>query len=112
MDAPGAQRQARHSIPRLSRLPLPRASVTRGLRSTRSRERLQADPGLNVSRLRRPSLDVALASKGSLESTPKPAEDPAVVQSTKRRVPSQRPLQVRKVSSRITGTTDVSVSAG
>ncbi|PLN81214.1 leucine-rich repeat protein [Aspergillus taichungensis] len=43
-------------IPRLaSRLPLPTSSASRTIKASPSREKLQADPGLNTSRLRRPS---------------------------------------------------------
>ncbi|EEP77775.1 predicted protein [Uncinocarpus reesii 1704] len=45
-------------IPRLSRLPLPTTTGPKAVRPSPSRERLQADQGLNVSRLRRPSEDV------------------------------------------------------
>ncbi|WEW59386.1 hypothetical protein PRK78_004857 [Emydomyces testavorans] len=45
-------------IPRLSRLPLPTVTTPKSVRPSPSRERLQADQGLNVSRLRRPSEDV------------------------------------------------------
>ncbi|KAI9933416.1 hypothetical protein MW887_007889 [Aspergillus wentii] len=46
-------------IPRLatSRLPLPTSSVSRSLRPSPSRDKLQADPGLDATRLRRPSED-------------------------------------------------------
>lgn len=46
-------------IPRqaVSRLPLPTSSATRSVKPSPSRERLQADPGLNSARLRRPSED-------------------------------------------------------
>jgi hypothetical protein len=39
-------------IPRLSRLPVPLAGPSQGLRPSPSREKLEADPGLSVSRLR------------------------------------------------------------
>ncbi|KAM5468169.1 hypothetical protein MauCBS54593_004910 [Microsporum audouinii] len=44
--------------PRLSRLPLPTATPSRSLRPSPSRDRLQADAGLKISRLRRPSEDL------------------------------------------------------
>ncbi|EGD98986.1 hypothetical protein TESG_06350 [Trichophyton tonsurans CBS 112818] len=44
--------------PRISRLPLPTATPSRSLRPSPSRDRLQADAGLKISRLRRPSEDI------------------------------------------------------
>ncbi|EFR04313.1 leucine-rich repeat-containing protein 40 [Nannizzia gypsea CBS 118893] len=44
--------------PRLSRLPLPTGTPSRSLRPSPSRDRLQADAGLKISRLRRPSEDI------------------------------------------------------
>ncbi|PGH11449.1 hypothetical protein AJ80_07129 [Polytolypa hystricis UAMH7299] len=59
MDRPSAARQHSTGIPRLvSRLPLPTNTPSRSVRPSPSRERLQADPGLNISRLRRPSQEV------------------------------------------------------
>ncbi|KAL1847558.1 hypothetical protein Plec18170_008454 [Paecilomyces lecythidis] len=44
------------AIPRLvSRIPVPTTSPSKNLRPSPSRDRLQADPGVNVARLRRPS---------------------------------------------------------
>ncbi|EEH45072.1 uncharacterized protein PADG_01222 [Paracoccidioides brasiliensis Pb18] len=46
-------------IPRpMSRLPLPTHSTTKSVRPSPSHERLQADPGLNIERLRRPSQEL------------------------------------------------------
>ncbi|KAI9741712.1 MAG: hypothetical protein M1834_000097 [Cirrosporium novae-zelandiae] len=39
------------AIPRISKLPLPRASVSHSIRPSPSREKLRADPGLDYSRL-------------------------------------------------------------
>src|SRR5438034_5509960 len=48
----------RQSTRQRSRLPLPTASTPTSIKPSPSRERLQADPGLNVARLRRPSEDI------------------------------------------------------
>ncbi|KKZ63053.1 hypothetical protein EMCG_02554 [[Emmonsia] crescens] len=46
-------------IPRpMSRLPLPTHSASKSIRPSPSRERLQADSGLNIERLRRPSQEI------------------------------------------------------
>ncbi|EAS29875.3 uncharacterized protein CIMG_08621 [Coccidioides immitis RS] len=58
MDQGPVKRPPPSAIPRLSRLPLPTAAAPKLVRPSPSRERLQADQGLNVSRLRRPSEDV------------------------------------------------------
>ncbi|KMU91356.1 leucine-rich repeat-containing protein 40 [Coccidioides immitis H538.4] len=58
MDQEPVKRPPPSAIPRLSRLPLPTAAAPKLVRPSPSRERLQADQGLNVSRLRRPSEDV------------------------------------------------------
>ncbi|KAF9892362.1 hypothetical protein FE257_002139 [Aspergillus nanangensis] len=54
---PQQRTQSRPSgIPRLaSRLPLPTSSTSRSIKPSPSRERLRADPGLDTTRLRRPS---------------------------------------------------------
>ncbi|OJJ84856.1 uncharacterized protein ASPGLDRAFT_125268 [Aspergillus glaucus CBS 516.65] len=43
--------------PRASRLPLPSSTASKSLKPSPSRERLQADPGLDATKLRRPSED-------------------------------------------------------
>ncbi|KAI1937343.1 hypothetical protein LOZ12_005321 [Ophidiomyces ophidiicola] len=58
MEREPVKRPPPSGIPRLSRLPLPTTAATKAIRPSPSRERLQADQGLNVSRLRRPSEDV------------------------------------------------------
>ncbi|KAJ9284600.1 hypothetical protein DTO280E4_2925 [Paecilomyces variotii] len=56
MDRQRSPLRAPSAIPRLvSRIPVPTTSPSKNLRPSPSRERLQADPGVNVARLRRPS---------------------------------------------------------
>ena len=58
-------------IPRLaSRLPLPTSTVSNSIRPSPSRERLQADPGLDDRRLRRPSYESLLKQPTSRFSSP------------------------------------------
>ncbi|KAL1963270.1 hypothetical protein VTN77DRAFT_8493 [Rasamsonia byssochlamydoides] len=55
-------------IPRLaSRIPLPTGTGQRSLKPSPSRERLQADPGVDIARLRRPSQET-LSRKSSTQS--------------------------------------------
>ncbi|KAJ5090457.1 Leucine-rich repeat typical subtype [Penicillium argentinense] len=59
------------SIPRpVSRLPLPTTSASKTIRSSPSRDRLQADPGLDHSRLRRPSYESLLKKPAPRYSSP------------------------------------------
>ncbi|KAJ5681570.1 Leucine-rich repeat typical subtype [Penicillium maclennaniae] len=53
-----------------SRLPLPISTASRTLRPSPSRDRLQADPGLDHSRLRRPSRESLLKKPAPRYSTP------------------------------------------
>ncbi|KAJ5128481.1 Leucine-rich repeat typical subtype [Penicillium atrosanguineum] len=53
-----------------SRLPLPSSTASRTLRPSPSRDRLQADPGLDHSRLRRPSRESLLKKPTPRYSTP------------------------------------------
>ncbi|KAJ6121488.1 hypothetical protein N7512_003953 [Penicillium capsulatum] len=64
-------------IPRLaSRLPLPTSSASKPIRPSPSRERLQADPGLDDRRLRRPSYESLLKKPSSRYLSPaKPLHD-------------------------------------
>ncbi|RAK98008.1 uncharacterized protein BO80DRAFT_167853 [Aspergillus ibericus CBS 121593] len=56
MDNPQRTPGRPSGIPRLaSRLPLPTSAANKAIRPSPSREKLQTDPGLNASRLRRPS---------------------------------------------------------
>ncbi|PYI12080.1 leucine-rich repeat protein [Aspergillus sclerotiicarbonarius CBS 121057] len=56
MDNPQKTPGRPSGIPRLtSRLPLPTSATNKSIRPSPSREKLQTDPGLNASRLRRPS---------------------------------------------------------
>ncbi|KAJ5403916.1 Leucine-rich repeat typical subtype [Penicillium cosmopolitanum] len=58
-------------IPRpVSRLPLPTTTASKSIRPSPSRDRLQADPGLDHSRLRRPSYESLLKSPSSRYSSP------------------------------------------
>lgn len=60
-------------IPRLtSRLPLPTSSTSKSIRPSPSRERLQADPGLDDRRLRRPSYESLLQKPKTRYSPAKP----------------------------------------
>ncbi|KAK2739269.1 hypothetical protein FQN57_006604 [Myotisia sp. PD_48] len=56
-------------IPRFSRIPLPASTVSKSVRPSPSRERLQADVGLNLGRLRRPSEDLFGTSSSPSVST-------------------------------------------
>lgn len=56
MDRQPVPGRAPSGIPRLaSRLPVPTSTASKSLRPSPSRERLKADPGLDLTRLRRPS---------------------------------------------------------
>src|SRR5215471_8316521 len=56
MDKQATSRRQPGNAPRLmSRLPLPTTYASGSIRPSPSREKLQADPGLNAARLRRPS---------------------------------------------------------
>lgn len=58
-------------IPRLaSRLPLPTSTASKTIRPSPSRDRLQADPGLDHSRLRRPSRESLLKKPAPRYSSP------------------------------------------
>ncbi|CAI7571052.1 unnamed protein product [Penicillium pancosmium] len=58
-------------IPRpVSRLPLPTTTASKSIRPSPSRDRLQADPGLDHSRLRRPSYESLLKPPSSRYSSP------------------------------------------
>ncbi|KAJ5631660.1 uncharacterized protein N7484_011760 [Penicillium longicatenatum] len=58
-------------IPRLaSRLPLPTATVSKSIRPSPSRDRLQADPGLDERRLRRPSYESLLKKPTTTRYSP------------------------------------------
>ncbi|EKV15985.1 putative leucine-rich repeat protein [Penicillium digitatum] len=65
-------------IPRLtSRLPLPTTTASKSIKPSPSRDRLRADPGLDESRLRRPSHNALLKKPTSHHlSPPKPQGDP------------------------------------
>ncbi|KAJ6084281.1 hypothetical protein N7486_011081 [Penicillium sp. IBT 16267x] len=58
-------------IPRLvSRLPLPTATASKSIRPSPSRDRLQADPGLDDRRLRRPSYELLLKKPTNTRYSP------------------------------------------
>lgn len=69
-------------IPRLaSRLPLPTSRASKPIRPSPSRERLQADPGLDDRRLRRPSYESLLKKPTARYSSPAKPLSGAVLES-------------------------------
>ncbi|KAH0555776.1 hypothetical protein GP486_006278 [Trichoglossum hirsutum] len=71
-------------IPRLSRLPVPRTGPSQGLRPSPSREKLESDPGLSVSRLRTARSRESVSSISPKHSSPLAADGGSNVRSNRK----------------------------